>query len=183
MSSDRPECHGKFWDRSAVECEGGLDPAYEDGRAGTIQRTCATEGREATTAEQEILNKRNLRPRCDFYSSCAAKQQLSKFQGERHKAEVATQQHVHVAPPQRQVTVPTHVTQQMQVQPQQMQPGYQQMMPVNYQMPAYLTVPEQRTNGQSMFNLLGREIFRGMGKSLGHTVAHFFDQNPTRYPK
>lgn len=47
------------------------------------------------------------------------------------------------------------------------------MMAMNYGMPAYLSVLESRNDG--FWGPLGREIFRGMGKALGHSIAHFFD--------
>ena len=50
-----------------------------------------------------------------------------------------------------------------------------QMMPVNYSMPAYLTSPEQRMEGESYWAPMAREIARGMGKAMGHAIAHFFD--------
>jgi hypothetical protein len=57
-------------------------------------------------------------------------------------------------------------------------PGFQQMMPVNFHIPQYLTVREDRRPGESIFQMLGREIFRSMGKSVGHTLGNFFDTTP-----
>lgn len=51
---------------------------------------------------------------------------------------------------------------------------------LNYMMPAYLSVPEVRRPGQSIWAILGRESVRAIGKSFGHTIAHFFDVNPFR---
>ena len=44
---------------------------------------------------------------------------------------------------------------------------------VNYGMPSYLSVSEPRSDG--FWAPFGREILRGMGKALGHSIAHFFD--------
>lgn len=48
------------------------------------------------------------------------------------------------------------------------------MMPVNYGLPQYLTVREPVTGG-ALMKRLGVEVIRSMGKSFGHTIAHFFD--------
>lgn len=50
-----------------------------------------------------------------------------------------------------------------------------QMMPAYYDMPAYLSAPEPVLKEESLLYPLGREILRGMGKALGHSIAHFFD--------
>lgn len=60
--------------------------------------------------------------------------------------------------------------------------GYQQMMPVNYQMPGYLTVPEMKAPEQSFWGFALRTVFRSMGKSAGHSIAHLFDTVPLGPP-
>jgi hypothetical protein len=76
----------------------------------------------------------------------------------------------------------------MQMQYQQMQ--YQQvvhhpapMYQLNYMMPGYLSVPEERLPGESLWGVLLREVFRSMFKALGHSVSHFFDARPLREPQ
>lgn len=65
-------------------------------------------------------------------------------------------------------------------QPTQQMPPIQvlpiQMMPVAAEMPAYLSVPEDR--GEGFWRPLGLEMFRSVGKALGHSIAHFFDHVP-----
>jgi hypothetical protein len=56
--------------------------------------------------------------------------------------------------------------------------GFQQMMPVNYEMPQYLTKREYRRPDESVFKVLGREVFRSVLKSAGHTFANFWDSTP-----
>jgi hypothetical protein len=58
-------------------------------------------------------------------------------------------------------------------------PAYQ----LNYMVPGYLTVPEQRQEDTSFWGLLGRESMRSVGKALGHTISNFFDVQPFRRPK
>lgn len=52
------------------------------------------------------------------------------------------------------------------------------MMAMNYGMPAYLSVPEPA--GGTFWGTMGREVLRGMGKALGHSIAHFFDNHAFR---
>jgi hypothetical protein len=65
--------------------------------------------------------------------------------------------------------------QQGMVQQPHWQGNTTQMQPVNYYMPQYLTVREPMVPGQSMAKRLLIESFRSVGKSLGHTISHFFD--------
>lgn len=58
-----------------------------------------------------------------------------------------------------------------------MQQGFQQMMPVNHYMPTYLTQAEPEG---SFGGRLIRELFRSLGKAAGHSIAHFFDNNPLK---
>jgi hypothetical protein len=76
-----------------------------------------------------------------------------------------------------------------QMHPQQMvpvmHPGMQYPAPayqLNYMMPGYLTVPEVRQPGESIWNVLAREVARGLFKSAGHTVSHFMDTHPFMEP-
>lgn len=43
-----------------------------------------------------------------------------------------------------------------------------------------LSVPEPMGPDESPWNFLGRALIRGMGKSIGMTIANFFDQTPLR---
>jgi hypothetical protein len=52
--------------------------------------------------------------------------------------------------------------------------GQQQMMPVNYQMPGYLTTPED-PNANSLGKRMFIYSFRAMFKGLFHALAHAFD--------
>ena len=65
--------------------------------------------------------------------------------------------------------------------PQQYQypaPAYQ----LQYMVPGYLSVHEQRLEGDSYSGMLIREVVRGALKAAGHTLANFFDMNPFRLP-
>lgn len=83
-----------------------------------------------------------------------------------------------------------YMMQLMQTNPYLPQPMYPGRFPMqgninpiafhatNYEMPGYLSVPEPRDGG--FWPTLGREVFRGMGKALGHSIASFFDHVPLR---
>jgi hypothetical protein len=60
--------------------------------------------------------------------------------------------------------------------------GFQQMMPVNFEIPQYLTQREYRRPDEGIFRVLGREVFRSMLKSAGHTFANFWDSTPFYLP-
>jgi hypothetical protein len=49
-------------------------------------------------------------------------------------------------------------------------------------MPGYLTVPEERVEGEGLFAVLLREIIRGIFKAVGHVVAHAFDTRRLKEP-
>jgi hypothetical protein len=55
-------------------------------------------------------------------------------------------------------------------------PTYQ----LQYMVPAYLSIPEQRLIGESVWGHLAREGVRSIFKALGHTIANYFDTHPFR---
>lgn len=163
-----PECFGKMWSSEASECAGGYDPFFV-GPNGT-----------------------KTRPRCDFYESCKTRTVVARANQQQRVAGSLVPPQALVRPPapispyQQQTQyqpapyVPRPIQQQPPPQPQQytyphvvMPPV--QMMPTSYAMPAYLSTPETRQEDESFWHPLGREIFRGLGKALGHSLAHFFD--------
>jgi len=79
-------------------------------------------------------------------------------------------------PAQPQAPHPYYAAQHPQAQPQYPATNYQ----LNYQMPGYLSVPEERQPGEGIMPVLGREVFRSMFKAVGHSVSHFFDVRPMR---
>lgn len=153
-----PSCFGKKFDATAVECIGGDDPAYS-----------------AKTGELK-------RPKCDMLSACAVRTQaMSRGTGNN----VVPVQNV--VRPSTTFTPPSVAAQPYrpsymppQPQPQQYHPqqyqqvGLQQAVPVNYGMPQYLTNREP-AQGRGLMARLGIEVLRSLGKSAGHTLAHFFD--------
>lgn len=164
-TEEKPQCFGKLYVSTAPECIGGHDPAY--------------------------LNEENgsrVRDRCNFAAPCAATMQAYRNAGNPVHVPLANLTRPVSAftqagprppwgPPQVQPAQPIQHYQQPQWQQQQpqWQHGAQQMMPINHYMPQYLTVRQPATPGQSLARRLLIESGRSIGKSLGHTIAHFFD--------
>jgi len=73
------------------------------------------------------------------------------------------------------------VVQQQNAQLQRQHNGYPTsqfngLMTVDYRMPSYLSVPEPK--GDSVWSMLGRAVMRSAFKSVGHTLANFWDTTP-----
>lgn len=160
-----PDCFGQLWDPNDPECKGGPDIRYTNKNTGS-----------------------HIRDRCIFYQSCGAKVQAASAAraAQQAKAIVPMSQQVSAAAT-RQQTAPLSI----QVQPGQQQvplaiqgpwypaPTYQ----LSYGIPAYLSTPEPKAPGESVWAVLIRELLRGVLKASGHTVSHFFDTTPFRQTK
>jgi len=201
--SNAPECFGKSWDESAVECSGGLDPMYVG------------------------LNGSKTRERCGFFQTCRTRTALSRQNEQQQRMQQfippsqlvrgmqatspapATQpawrppsaQQTPTGPAWQSATTQSPQYQQwlqqqqqaawMQQQqqmpwsppwaqyPQQFQAQAQltpiAMMPQSYDMPSYLSVTEDREKG-SFWTTLLHELLRGAGKAAGHSIANYFDK-------
>lgn len=197
-----PPCFGdpKLWDPKAVECIGGQDPAFTSERGDHVRDKCIFFegcGQRAQASKMEaargLLDPKNLirrdvpllgpaRP-VAAPTAPPAPNFIERF------ATAMAHQHAQAGYPPL-PTVPSMPYYGMKPTSSVQQPavpappayGYQQMMPVNYQMPGYLTVPEQRYEGQSFWSFLGRTVLRSLGKSMGHSIAHLFDTVPLAPP-
>lgn len=171
---ETPECFGTHWDPAAVECRGGVDHNYTNAKTGS-----------------------HIREKCFFFQSCGAKVQAMRSiqpvpvqQQQALAARPQTfQQMVSAAASRQQVAPMSQQMQQVAVQPQQMMmqpqqgpwypaPTYQ----LSYGIPQYLSIPEPRMPGESVWSTLLRELVRGVLKSTGHTASSFFDRTPFRQP-
>jgi len=153
---EKPGCFGKQYSSAAAECVGGHDPAF--------------------------LNEENgshVRDRCSFASSCASHLQAVRNAG--NTVHVPTANLTRPAVPYSQPVPRPQWSPPYQptAYPQPGQPhsgqAYQQMMPVNHYMPPYLSVPQPVVPGQSIGRRLAIEVTRSIGKSVGHTISSFFD--------
>jgi hypothetical protein len=174
-TKEPPPCFGKSWERNDPACAGGTDPAFEDENGG------------------------HVRERCGYFDTCGARVQAGRMEAAKNLIPATSLARPWIRPPgnpQPSSPAPMQTTQNFAMQQllQQLQAamvkqggappqipssfGYQQMMPVNFSIPQYLTVREDRKPGESIFGMLGRELFRSVGKSLGHTLGNFFDTTP-----
>lgn len=208
-SRPRPRCFGKEWDKDEAQCAGGLDPTFNDGKGGHVRKRCdffQLCGAQVVGGAEQVIPPNNLvrpsyappppyaappappvGPRVPSY----AEWQQRAFSRPppppptptapappplpRGYAPAAPQYYGAPSPPQQPHYPPPPV------QPHGHYPaGHYQL---NYMMPGYLTEPEVRSPGESVWSVLGREILRGVGKSFGHTVSHFFDANALRRPE
>lgn len=158
---ERPHCFGKQYESNAAECVGGHDPAYSDPATGS-----------------------RVRPRCNFVNTCAVHTQANR---QINRPEQRYQQGL---VPTSNLTRPvTTFNPPVAPRPTWTPPGYQgpvvqqphwqgNTAQPRYYMEQYLTVRQPATTGQTLGKRLFWESVRSMGKSLGHTISHFFDVEP-----
>lgn len=158
---EKPVCFGKQYSSTAPECVGGHDPAFLHEENGS-----------------------HVRDRCSFASSCAS--HLQAVRNASGPVHVPTANLTRPAAPYSQPAPRPQWSAPYQAPPYQPPayqtpnhiPGghaFQQMMPVNHYMPPYLSVRQPAVAGQGMGKRLAIEVLRSLGKSAGHTISNFFD--------
>lgn len=106
------------------------------------------------------------RPVCDYMQTCRIRTQAAK------QAETIVPITNLTRPTIASPTVPAYYRPTPPTQP-----SHRPSAPVGWmgsEIPQYLTVREVHDSG-SIMKRLGWEMIRSIGKSLGHTIAHFFD--------
>lgn len=202
-ADDKPSCFGQQWDPKASECAGGPDAGFTHPKNGThvrpmcdfyqqcgahvsAKRMVGSIGHNLVPASSLIRGGPGMQPiPLPPTKQPVPQQSPSTFQA------YIEQQRMKLAVPVAQQMQPFQYAGPYPYYPQQPQ---QQMMQhaamqypaptyqLQYMVPGYLSVPEMRMHGESIWGLLGREVVRAMGKALGHTVANFFDTHPFRVP-
>lgn len=170
--TDPPECFGShLWDPRSSECSGGADITYTHPGTGS-----------------------HVRPKCDFFAACGAKVQALRSTAQRAMVPVTPTFPTPFRPAASgaiaRMQTPPMSQQMQQVQPQQMMVPMQMQGPYypattyqfNHGIPGYLSVPEPRLPGESVWTVLLREVLRGLLKSAGHSVSYFVDQHPLKNP-
>lgn len=168
-----PSCYGtEAWSATAAECVGGLDPTYVHPETST-----------------------RIRERCKFFSECSRASATNRATAQRqfiptnHLTQYISPVRVQTTPqayvPPRPATMgfrPAGATPIVGAhqQPQVHQAQYVNGRAIRQQAPgnaihSYLANPEP--DGPHWVKRLGREMFRSVGKSLGHSIASFFDFN------
>lgn len=194
-----PSCYGvkpngeMLWDPKSSECAGGHDPSFTDANGGHIRRKCqffescgakvqAAKLQQSGVANRLPLIPTPMGPGNQAFSQFVQQQQLAAPPASPPFPTRPSYQQQQMWQQQYQQQQQQQYMQQQQMMYGQMPFGYAPMMPVNYQMPAYLSMQEPCLPGESVWRMLGRSIFRSMGKSVGHTVSHFFDSTVLAVP-
>lgn len=186
-TEEPPNCFGKQWEQNAPECAGGSDPTYLHPSNQThVRETCAffgacgarTQAAKQARQAAPIPTSHLFRPNGGL-PQVAPQEQSGQFQ--QYAKQLEAQRNAQLAVIAQQTQQKALAAQQQIAYPfvpGQVHPAHQYQL--NYQMPGYLTVPEELPQGGSLWGVLFREILRAIFKSSGHTVSHFFDVNPLR---
>jgi hypothetical protein len=179
-----PGCFGKEWDAGVAECAGGAEAGYVNPVTRTNvrdrcnyfnscgARTQANKQASGFVPASQLIRPPVVTPPPETFADHLRRRNAEHAESLRQAA-FAQQQ---VAQPG---VVPrgVPVVGQPQPQPQMMtvahHPG--QVYHLNYVMPGYLSVPEERLPGEGLGSVLLREILRSVMKAAGHALAHFFD--------
>lgn len=208
MSNQPPECFGKQWDSAAKECSGGYDPGYVSPSGGHTRLRCDfyESCRVRVQLAKSNQGANNLVPPSALLARQQQQQQnpwpwMPPVQQPQLRAPQQGQAATTAAAPAAMPQMDQMQMMQMMMMlygggmmpgrmpppPMPIYPGNFpihgnidpiKMMAMNYGMPAYLSVPEP--TGGTFWGTMGREVLRGMGKALGHSIAHFFDNHAFR---
>lgn len=152
-----PSCFGKHFDATSPECKGGHDPSFRNDDRNSPGGHYGTQVRDV----------------CDWVQSCSSRMQASRNF-------IPASSLVRPQPPPSPYQTRFNQPTQPQLQPWK-PPTYtpQQtganLMSTHFGIPQYLTIREPQTHGTSFGKRLARESLRSILKSIGHTIAHFFD--------
>lgn len=193
-----PDCFGKSWNSKDVLCHGGADITFTDERTGSHVRpqcdfysSCGARVAHTQAEQSRLVPAQNLvrspTPQVTVAAPASPPTWMSPAQMQNWMNDQAK-------------SMASQMFQQMQQQYPQGRAGAAgsypstgypqgayldprfQPMPVNYQMPAYLTVAEQRYEGDSLLGVLFRTIFRSVLKAGGHSFSNFWDTVPMGRP-
>lgn len=192
--NEPPTCFGKDWDNNSPECAGGPDVSFipkpgekyagQDKHGTNIRdmcdwyQSCGARCAAMKNANGQLVPAQQLvRPPQAQAPVTNQPTTFSQWLGQAAREQRVAAPSAANATQVRMPTTPTAPTQQQQ--PVQVLPsaGVQPatMWQLNYAMPSYLTTPEIRHPGESIWLVLLREVLRATGKAIGHAVAHFFD--------
>lgn len=180
---DVPICFGTHhWNPNEPECKGGADPKYtHPGNGSHVREICdhfrecgarSTAARMSTNIVPASQLTRPQAPSFPIVPPVPRQQDATTFREHMQRyqqqlAQTPAPQYPYSAHP----PAPA-------MQYQYPAPTYQ----LQYLVPSYLSVPEQRVYGGSLWGHLGRELLRAALKATGHTLAAYFDTHPFRSP-
>lgn len=188
-----PVCFAKEWDKNAPECAGGPDPDFVHPITKLhVHEQCnfftSCGSRQEATKRAQLIPPSSLfrgpggapwQPQAPAAATYAGPPQTFADFLRRQASDAAEVQRQAAMTGQRPPAAPFQPGVQPQYMHQQVQQGYVHRPATNYQlnyeMPPYLSAPEDRHPGEGLMPVLFREIVRSMFKALGHAIAHFFD--------
>lgn len=160
VTETAPKCFGLHFEAEAPECVGGYDPSYND-NPGHIRERCNYAGscseKVAGVRTQPLIPASSLtsRPYTSFGNVPAG------YARPTSGAPAVATNGVPSAPWRPPTAYPPVATPLAGFSP-------------HYGVPQYISMREPQTSG-GLGKRLGLEVLRSMGKSFGHTIAHFFD--------
>lgn len=177
-----PKCFGLEWDPREPECAGGPDPNFSDAHGGHVREQCQVFSRCGARTQQMKNASGNLIPPQNLVRPpiVTPPPQITRPFGDlsRPSSEWVERERLRamaaVRPAQ---PVPTGIP-YVNTTPHYQAHYPAQRFELNYTMPGYLTVPEERGEGEGLIAVLLREVIRAIFKAIGHTVAHSFDMRP-----
>lgn len=196
-----PDCFGQSWNPQDVLCAGGADITYKDDKGSRVRPVCDFYQSCGARTSHSRMEQSRLMPATSLVRSPTPQQQpapvvpqqlatppswmtpaqMQQWMNEQAKTIAAQmfQQMQQYPQPGRGTTTPYNPVSYPQggVMGMYSDPRFQPM-PVNYQMPAYLTVPEQRGQDDTLLGMLFRTVFRSVMKAGGHSFSHFWDTVP-----
>jgi hypothetical protein len=179
----RPSCFGLRWDPKAIECIGGLNPAYVHPENQTHRRDrCSW----YEACNNQTMNKpiTPLLPAASlFQRPIATPQPAQPYTPPRPPTQFTANQPAPTPIPVQASAAPTWSAQpgppHQQYPTQQYHPAQQYHMP-GWQPPPFLSVPEPADPTQHWGRRLGLELLRAVFKAMGWQAASFFDSNPLK---
>lgn len=186
-----PGCFGQDWDSKEPECAGGPHPTRRNPRDGshTLDRcnffaSCGARTAATRNANGTLIPAQNLvRPPVVTPPPAPqpAPQTFAQWMQNQPKP-----QPVPTYPGTPTATMPQPAAPQA-VQPQaHFMPGAPvhpaQTWQLNYSSPPFLSTPEMKQPGETIWAVLFREVLRAMLKGAAHAAAHFFDARPLKGP-
>jgi hypothetical protein len=174
-----PVCFGKEWDPREPECTGGPDPNFNDANGGHVRQQCEVFSRCGARTQQlknaggNLISPQTLVRPPLITPPPQQPKTFSDYMNRTNAEWVEKQRREAMAAPRPVQAAPTWTPPMGQSLHSVHSPAHRYEL--NYTMPGYLTVPEERAEGEGLMAVLFREIVRAIFKAVGHTIAHSFD--------
>lgn len=168
---EKPLCFEKHWDPKAAECAGGYDPSFIESDSRT-RKPCAFFRECGTQTTAKRMETARLIPATQLHRPEQTYRPAPTPMVQAPQPIAQQPAPMFYAPPSAPIPHPGSYQQAVPI-------GYQAQayapMPVNYNIPTYLAVPEERHSGESFWPVALRTVVRSAIKGAAHGVAAFVD--------